>query len=127
MAQKIAKSAPRFLVAGGISTSLNYSMFYILHRWLQVNVLVSAAFGYVAGVAVGFLLNHYWTYSAEKFYWSKAIGYLLVYLSSLGVSTLFLHAAVNIAGLNAFLMNLVAIGISTSLNFIGLQFFTYKK
>ncbi len=127
MRQSISKSAPKFLVVGGISTVLNYSLFYVLHRWMQANVILSSSSGYVFGLVVGFILNHYWTYSVEKFYWSKAAGYLLVYSISLGVSQLFLHVAVNKAGLNAFLMNVVAIGISTALNFIGLQFYTYRK
>ncbi len=126
MKQSITKSASKFIIVGIVSTILNYLLFYLLHGWLQVNVLVSSASGYVFGLAAGFILNHFWTYSMEKFYWNKAAGYLLVYLSSLGVSTLFLWLAVDKAGFNPFFMNVIAIGITTMLNFIGLHFYTYK-
>jgi len=126
MKQSITKSASKFIIVGIVSTILNYLLFYLLHGGMMVNVLVASASGYVFGLAAGFMLNHFWTYSMEKFYWSKAWGYLLVYMSSLGVSTLFLWLSVDKAGFNPFFMNVIAIGITTTLNFIGLHFYTYK-
>jgi len=126
MKQNITKAASKFIVVGGISTVLNYLLFYLLHGGLKANVLVSSATGYIFGLTVGFVLNHFWTYSMEKFYWGKAAGYLLVYMGSLGVSTLFLWLTVDRAGYNPFIMNVFAIGITTMLNFIGLHFYTYR-
>lgn len=127
MNKKFISSVIKFLVVGGISTLFNYAVFYCLTKMLLVNYLLASVAGYISGLVLGFFLNHFWTFESRGYRTAVLLGYGLVYLTSLGFSTLFLWIAVEKLNLNKYLMNVMAIGISTVLNFIGLKTIIYKN
>lgn len=117
----------KFVVVGVASTAVNYGTFYLLLHFLDVHYIVASVTGYIVGLIAGFLLNHSWTFGAGMFDARKLGGYVLVYLLSLGLSSLFLWITVYFYGWNALLANVIAIGISTISNFCGLNYIIYKK
>ncbi|MDB5287154.1 MAG: hypothetical protein JWR05_2103 [Mucilaginibacter sp.] len=127
MDKKQIQSASKFIVVGGISTIINYGVFYILLRYFKVNYLVASISGYITGLIVGFGLNNFWTFNTKQVKLKIVISYVLVYLFSLGLSSFCLWLLVNKLGFNAFAMNIICIGISTVSNFLCLSYFTYKK
>lgn len=120
----------KFLVIGGISTILNYAVFFLLfHRFAIYYVLASAA-GYVAGVVVGYLFNRHWTFAADKALHRQSREFMLyctVYVISLLTSLLLLAALVDWLGLDARVANGLVIAVSTLINFIGLRFMVFKQ
>jgi len=119
---------PRFLVVGGASTALNYAIFFLLLRFFGVFYPLASALGYGAALLVGYCANRTWTFDHKKKHSSRLFAsYLLVYGFSLSISLGFLVVLVDILGVSPEWGNLVALGISTILNFLGLRLFVFSE
>ncbi len=118
----------RFLVVGSWATIINYLLFYILFEILDINYLVSSAFGFIVGVFSGYSFNRKWTFKVKKYKKrSETISYFIVYMVSLIISLLFLEILVNIAGLDPKIANLLTIGLTTCTNYIGVKKIVFNK
>ena len=118
----------KFLIVGLFSTIINYCLFYFLLKIANINYLISSSCGFIAGVFGGFYLNKNWTYNdknnkSNNLLWK----YFSLYLTSLLISLIFLKITVDYSGLNAEIANLLAIIITTCVNFIGTKFMVFKK
>ena len=118
----------KFIVVGLFSAIINYGLFYLLLKMANINYLISSLCGFIAGVFGGFYLNKNWTYNdknnkSNSLLWK----YFSLYLFSLLISLIFLKITVEYIGLNAEIANLLAIGITTCINFIGTKFVVFKK
>lgn len=119
--------AGKFIAIGILSTCLNYLVFYTLLKHIHVNYISSSVIGYLTGLIFGFFLNNFWTFKAKQIILKQTIGYLFIYLLSLGLSVVFLWASVTKLHLDAFFMNIISIAISTISNFLGLKYFIYQQ
>lgn len=129
---KNLKNSPqffKFLIVGGVSTIINYSTFYLLFSIFNIHYLYSSGTGYFTGLIVGYVLNRNWSFVEHKS--SKRVTefvkYLVLYIVSLLLSLISLELLVSILGVNALIANVVAIGISTIINFLGLKFIVFKN
>ena len=118
----------KFIIVGLFSTIINYGLFYLLLKMANINYLISSSCGFIAGVFGGFYLNKNWTYNdknnkSNSLLWK----YFSLYLTSLLISLIFLKITVDYSGLNAEIANLLAIIITTCVNFIGTKFMVFKK
>lgn len=95
MSTKLISIGSKFVMVGIISTVLNYALFWFLAQILSLNYLISSISGYLFGLICGFVINNFWTFQFGKFNWGKILGYLLVYMSSLVVSSIFLKVVVD--------------------------------
>ena len=127
MNKKLTSAALKFLITGGISTGFNYLIFYLLVRNNLLNYLPASVTGYLGGLILGFFLNHLWTFENKEFEIRRIFGYLMVYMFALAVSTGLLWLFVDKYHFNKYYMNFVAIGISTIINFVGLNTLIYKS
>ena len=115
----------RFCFVGGLSTIINYSVFYLL-LVSGIHYLISSAIGYLTGVLVGFTLNKKFTFRSEsKQYSIEITKYLFVYTASLFLGLGLLRLLVSF-GLSALLANVCSIGLTTITNFLGSKFFVFK-
>ena len=117
----------KFLIIGGISTLINYGVFFGLYTWMHADYLVAAVIGYMTGLLFGFLYNRRWTFcsTTQKKYHEFA-SYFGVYIISLGLSMLFLYVLVEYAMMTPLLANIFAIGLSTVTNFIGCKMIVFR-
>ena len=76
---KIGHQFGKFIVAGLLSTAINYGVFYILFK-LGVSYMVAMAIGFLAGAGFGFHLNRVWTYETDTISTGLMARYLAVYL-----------------------------------------------
>lgn len=127
MSKKHIQIASKFILVGGISTIVNYGVFYILLKDFKINYLLSSITGYTAGLILGFGLNNFWTFNTKEVKLRIVSSYIMIYMFSLGLSSLFLWISVNKFEFNALVMNLLSISISTANNFLWLNYFTYKR
>ena len=116
----------KFIVVGIASTLANYGLFYFLVK-LGINYIMASIIGYLFGLIIGFVMNNFWTFQFGKFDLTKMGGYISVYLLSLLISSSFLWLVVDHYQANILLSNFIALGISTTFNFIGLNFILYKR
>ncbi|MCB1140961.1 MAG: GtrA family protein [Leptospiraceae bacterium] len=119
----------KFLIVGGIGTAINYGFFLVLFRYFHFHYLFASVSGYLFGLAIAYLFNKHWTYSNESASSDSVFihKYLMVYLSSLLISTLSLKLMVESFGMNELIANVFAISLATVLNFLGTNFLVFKK
>ena len=117
----------KFVIIGSLSTLVNYSVFFILYKYVLINYLYSAAIGFLLGVFVGYFFNKYWTFQYLKKKIATPIFYLIVYCFSLVFNLFVLYLLVDFVGLDPLLGNLIAIACSTITNFLGVKFIVFRK
>ena len=84
--------------------------------------------GYVSGLLLGYLLNKNWTFiSHVDKSKSYIVGYISVYAISMVSSQSFLLFFVEIMLINPLYANVLAIVLSTAMNFLGINFFVFKN
>jgi uridine kinase/putative flippase GtrA len=116
----------RFLVAGGVSTVVNYLIFAVLNLGFGMGYLVASAVGYVSGFVVGFVLNKRYTFKSGAGWKAEALKTFAVYGSSLVLNLSALAFLVKQAGMPPLHANVAAIGVSTIANFLGLKFISFR-
>jgi len=125
---KMIEKIIKFLIVGFISTLINYSAFALLYRLLNLNYLISSAAGYLIGLIAGYFMNKYWTFAsqveAKKRYFFM---YLAVYTVSLISSLAFLRFLVETKIFNPLIANILAIALSTAMNFLGTNFIVFES
>lgn len=126
------KQIRRFLVIGVLSVLVDLAVYLLLTR-LGLQTHLAKGISYLAGMVVGFIGNKYWTFESARRSASEPITYLLLYATTLAV-----NVAVNAGVLRvcadllppawnqawAFLM---ATGVTTVLNFLGMRFVTFFR
>lgn len=116
----------RFLVSGGLSVATDLGVFVALQDGLGVAQAPAKGVSYVTGMALGFVLNKAWTFGSRRDAKAEAPSYLLLYAITLGVNVLAYGAVLDLSQHKpaAFL---VATGLTTVLNYLGLRFMTFRR
>jgi putative flippase GtrA len=123
----IKKQFFRFIVIGMLSTIVNYACFYAFLTLLSVNYIIASAAGFILGVFAGYFFNKSWTFEVTEKSKANVVKYYFVYIASLILSLAFLKVTVGHMGISAKIANIIAIGITTCTNFIGIKFWVFKK
>ncbi len=129
--RETAKQVRRFLVIGVLSVLLDLACYAILMR---AGLATHAAKGisYVAGMALGFAGNKLWTFESARRSAAEPITYLTLYAATLAVNVVVNGLVLALAGdwvpsrwakAAAFL---VATGVTTVLNFLGMRLVTFR-
>lgn len=118
----------KFGIVGILSTLFNYSVFVFFYKIISIHYIISSILGYISGLLLGYQLNKNWTFidQVDK---SKSyiVDYIKVYGISLILSQVFLLFIVEILLINPLYANILAIALSTVINFIGTNFFVFKN
>lgn len=118
----------KFVLVGGVSTTFNYALFYALHVFLNVNYLIASSTGYISGIFISYWLNKYYTFkSIEKATTKEIAKYYSVFIISLFIGLGFLSFLVEIIGLMPVYANILMIGFTVVLNYLGTHYFVFKK
>ena len=104
-----------FIAAGGTATVVNYALFVALY-WGGVGYLVASAIGYVAGIAISFVINRRLVFRSRGSKRQEAPRYVIAYLGALVVQLALLEVFVRL-GLDPLIANAVALIIVVVLNF----------
>lgn len=116
----------RFLVVGGASVAVDLVCYFALTTTLAFPPSVAKCLSYVAGMAVGFVGNKFWTFGSARRSASEPLSYTVLYAVTLAVNIGVNAIVLSITGgwkLPAFL---VATGVTTVLNFVGMRLFTFR-
>ena len=117
----------KFVTVGILSTSLNYSCFYVLFSFFSLNYMLSSATGYLFGVFVGFIFNKGWTFQYQIITVKEPLQYITVYTFSLLLGLAFLRVLVSKLNIPPEIANVATIGLTTITNFSGLKFWVFRK
>lgn len=125
---RVAREFMLFVIIGCLSFVVNYGLFFVSIQTLHISYMVASALGYCAGVFVSYFGNKIITFNAGRTFSNREFSiFLTVYLFSLCVSLLALYCLVTFFGSSPFYGNIIAIGISTILNFTGVKIFLFKQ
>ncbi len=114
-----------FVAAGGAATVVNYSIFASLY-WAGMFYLVASAIGYVAGIAVSFVINRRLVFRSSGSKAKEVPRYVLAYLAALAVQLLLLEVLVRL-GLDPLIANAVALAIVVVLNFFVIRRVVFRS
>ena len=118
----------KFVLVGGVSTSFNYALFYALHVFFNINYLIASATGYISGIFISYWLNKYFTFKAfEKATTKEIAKYYSVFIVSMLIGLAFLSFLVEILGMLPVYANILMIGFTVILNYLGTYYFVFKK
>lgn len=114
----------KFLVGGGSAVLVDAVLYALLKCYIDLSA--AKIISYVAGAAVGFVINKLWTFESRRFRLSEIFKYIALYacsaMANAGVNRLVLWIIPNTVF--AFLC---ATGVSTIINFLGQKFFVFNK
>jgi putative flippase GtrA len=122
----IANEFVKFIIIGGVSTCINYFVFFIFFKQFGITYLIASSIGYILGLVVSYFGNKIVTFKTESSFKKKEFSsFFVIYMISLGISLLALHLFVAVLGVPVLVANLLAIGISTVTNFTMLKLFLF--
>ena len=122
----------RFLVTGTSSVLLDLTV-YALVSTIGTSREFAKAWGYLVGLTLGFVLNKKWTFESRADGRREALSYVVLY-----AITFFINVVTNSASIVFFqnqvsprigvvLAFLLATGITTILNFLGMRFIIFRR
>jgi putative flippase GtrA len=122
------KQLRRFLVVGTLSVLVDFGVYSALATGAGLAVSLAKAISYLAGVAVGFVLNKRWTFESSGRSWQEATTYFALYAVTLGVNVGCNRLVLTWAGADHRPLAFVAAtGVTTVLNFIGMRLVTFRQ
>ena len=108
-------SPVRFVLVGAANTAFTLAVILALQTF--TGPYVANAIGYVAGLALSFVLNARWTFSQSRLRGSQAVRFLVVFLFAYGANFATLRALL-LSGVGANLAQLLAMPIYTAVFFV---------
>jgi putative flippase GtrA len=115
----------KFLIVGLLTTVLNY-LFFVCLLFSGAHYLVAMPLGFLLGTLSGYKLNRAWSFEFEEKN-NKVVQYISVYVVSLVLGTFFLSFLVVDLLWNPFIANICVIMLTTVLNFLGVNFWVFRK
>jgi putative flippase GtrA len=117
----------KFAVVGVLNTAIHYGVFYALYRFAGVYHLVASGAGFCAAVTHSYILNKFWTFKRRgSRVHEEFLKFFLVSLLSLCVNLTGMAILVELLAVHPPLAQLVTIGITLVLNFLGNRFWTFR-
>ena len=123
--QENRRQIRRFLVIGLISVTTDYLVYLFLCGPLFLITSVAKGLSYVAGMAVGYAGNKYWTFGSTRRSAAEPVAYVAVYAVTLVVNIMVNSAVLGTLGWSL-LAFLVATATTMVLNFLGLRFIAFR-
>ncbi|MEX2114111.1 MAG: GtrA family protein [Pirellulales bacterium] len=116
----------RFLIVGALSVAVDLACYMLFAATLFFATSLAKGLSYIVGMAVGFVGNKYWTFGSARRAADEPVTYVALYTVTLAVNIGVNAAVLSVTGgwtLPAFL---VATGVTTVLNFLGMRLVTFR-
>ncbi len=116
------------MVVGTFCVFIDYGIYSALTTGAGLTVNVSKGLSYLVGIVVGFLLNKSWTFESSRRPWREAITYFALYAVTLVVNVNCNRLVLDLIGADHRMFAfVVATGVTTVLNFIGMRLVTFRQ
>jgi putative flippase GtrA len=114
-------------MVGTIGVTFNYSIFFVMYRYLHVYYIISSATGFILAIFLAFYLNKRFTFKVH----SNKIKEMIIKYFSVNIFSLFLGMCslailVELFNINVYIANILTLGITTISNFSGSKLFAFK-
>jgi putative flippase GtrA len=117
----------KFAVVGAVGYAINLAVYRtLLHSGLHF--LLAATFSFLAAVTSNYIWNRLWTFRENRGHIGiQGMRFFLVSLAALGANLLILDLLVDIAGVDKFFANAIAIVLVMPLNFVGNKLWSFRR
>lgn len=117
----------KFGLVGMINTLVSFLFYYILF-FLGCNYLLSNTIGYIASLAIGYILNRIWVFHAQKADVKRTVvKYCIVYGSSLLLNLGSMFLWVDILHITKLLAPVLTLCITIPYNYIFSRFWAFRE
>jgi putative flippase GtrA len=117
----------RFGLVGGVGFFVNLAVYTICVHALGIDYHLAAVLAWVVAVANNFVLNRHWTFDARHgIAHRQAVRFFVVSLVALPFSLLVLSVLVEVAGVAKVPAQVLAVGASMPLNFLGNKLWSFR-
>ncbi len=119
----------KYVITGGLAFVSEYSSFLLLFKVLQLHLYLAASVSFIVGLIISFVLNRMWSFRSEEFTRSQrqqAGLYLSLAAINLGLTNLFIFAAVNL-GILEEIAKVIAMALVVAWNFLIFKFVIFKN
>lgn len=119
----------RFAFVGLVGTIINITILYLFTERLKIYYLFSAIFSFIIAATINFIFNKIWTFNEKIFtkIIEKYAQFLTVSLIALLLNIIFLYILTEFVKIYYIISQVIAIGISLIINFIGNKIWTFQK
>jgi putative flippase GtrA len=131
------KQIVNYLIFGAATTLINWAVYGILVRWLQVDLTLSNIVAWTASVVFAFVTNKIWVFESRRWKWSmvakESVSFLGSRLASgvveIGLFPVLVGVGLDqkIFGIDGFAAKLIVSVIVIILNYVFSKFIVFRK
>ena len=121
------KQFAKFCVVGGFGASVNYGIFYLSYKFLNIHYVAASLSGFFIAAFAIFLFNREWTFQVRHGKISKQFAqFMALMVISFTANGLSIYLFTDIIGLRAEISQLLTMAITTMINFIGSKYWVFR-
>lgn len=119
----------KFSCVGLLGTFINLGVLYLFTEYYQIYYVYSSLYAFVVAVTVNFVLNKIWTFDEGIFVnlIKKYFKFLIISMFSLLINIILLVIFTEIFGIYYIFSQIIGIGVSLIINFIGNKIWTFWR
>jgi putative flippase GtrA len=114
-----------YLVAGGLSLSLDIATLFVLHSVLSVPLVVATSAAYLVGLFSNYAINRYWVFSGHQSFGRSAFRYGLLVVFNYS-ATVVIVTGLTAAGLPYMVGKMIAVGGTLLWNFLAYKHWVFS-
>ena len=125
---KLIMQIVKFIIVGGISTVIDYIIFFVLHDILKWNTIIANILGFTVSVIYNYIASIKWVFDVNKNNDQKKQFIIFIFLSVIGliINTGIVYLCVDIMKFYSLIGKVIATGIVMVFNFITRKAFLEK-
>lgn len=124
--KQLEKKVIRFLIVGVANTIVGYGVF-ALGIYLNLYYYLAYILSYIIGVANSYVLNKKFTFKSTSKSLKEPIRFVIVYLISFAVGSIFLYLSIDILNVNEYVAGFINLIFITSISWIGHNKFSFRN
>lgn len=125
------RSVITYLVFGGLTTLVNFAVYWPLYHWTQLPAAASNMIAWISAVLFAFFTNKPFVFKSQDWSWKTVCPEFLKFVGCRVVSgafeTLFIGVTVDILSWNGLLMKILISVIVVILNYIASKWLIFRK
>ena len=127
--RKVIDEFFKFGLVGFLGTLINLLILYVFTEFVGIYYLVSAIIAFFVAMTSNFILNKIWTFKEpiKLNVGKKYLQFSLVSVVALFVNLFFLYVFTEFLGIYYLISQVLAIGVSLIINFLGNKIWTFKR